>query len=268
MPKVFISHATSDRSLVTREIIHLLRTHRVEVWFAENDIGVARHWERCILEGLTQCDWFLVALTPRAVGSEWVKDEVHWAIEERPEHIIPVLLETCDIRGIHIRLPRIQFVDFRDPTEEARQRLLACWGIELRPADRLHVENSRSEEWEAATVRAALADSDREVRRHALHRVGAERIEGVVRLVATLLVEDSDDDVRTTAAWALDQLHDPSAIPALIKGIHDRSWDVRSTAGWALVHLGEVVRDSVHWVFQESENPDAKEMASLVLARL
>jgi serine/threonine-protein kinase len=68
-----------------------------------------------------------------------VKDEAHWAIEERPGRIIPVLMEDCDVRDLHIRLPRIQYVDFRTVDEEARRRLLACWGIEYCPAARFQV---------------------------------------------------------------------------------------------------------------------------------
>jgi len=138
MTKVFISHATADRSVVTRDVIDLLRDHKIDVWFAEDDIATARQWERSILEGLKACDWFLLALTPRAVESEWIKDEVHWAVKERPGRIVPVLIEDCDLRAIHIRLPRIQYVDFRDVNDDARRRLLSCWDIEYRPAARFH----------------------------------------------------------------------------------------------------------------------------------
>jgi hypothetical protein len=137
MPKVFISHASADREIVTREVIDLLKDHGVEIWMAEDDIASAHQWERSIVEGLKACDWFLVALTPRAAQSEWVKDEVHWAIEERPGRIVPLLIEECDVTQIHIRLARIQYVDFRSANDDARKRLLDCWGVEYRPTARL-----------------------------------------------------------------------------------------------------------------------------------
>lgn len=124
MPKVFICHAAADRAMVARDIIDLLRDHGIDVWFAEDEIAIGRQWERSILEGLRECDWFLVALTPHAAKSEWVKDEIHWAIEERPGRIVPVLLEDCNVRDIHIRLPRIQYLDFRNVNDDARKRLI------------------------------------------------------------------------------------------------------------------------------------------------
>jgi hypothetical protein len=162
MPKVFISHATVDRAVVTRDVIDLLRDHGIEVWFAEDDIATARQWERSILEGLQACDWFLVALTPGSVKSEWVKDETHWAIEERPGRIVPVLMEDCDVRGIHIRLPRIQYVDFRKVNDEARRRLLACWDVEYRPAARLHVRFAKLGERYSICEPLSARDSPRE----------------------------------------------------------------------------------------------------------
>jgi hypothetical protein len=68
-------------------------------------------------------------MSSQSAESEWVKDEVHWAIDFRPGKIIPVLLEPCDARAFHLRMARIQHVDFRGNAAEARRRLLAVWGI-------------------------------------------------------------------------------------------------------------------------------------------
>jgi hypothetical protein len=124
MPKVFISHATQDREFVEREIIRLLEGHGVETWYSKEDIRTADWWERTLLHGLQACDWFLVVMSPRSAQSEWVKDEVHWAVEERPGRVIPVLLEDCNVQDFHIRITRIQHVDFSRDLPQAQRKLL------------------------------------------------------------------------------------------------------------------------------------------------
>jgi serine/threonine protein kinase len=132
-PRVFISHATVDRDLVEREILALLRTHGVGTWYSEDDIRTAEQWEASIRQGLEACDWFLVVMTPRSAASKWVAREVHWAVEERPQRIIPVLLETCHLNSWHLELRRIQYVDFRQDVAVARAKLLAVWGLSPQP---------------------------------------------------------------------------------------------------------------------------------------
>jgi serine/threonine protein kinase len=121
---VFVSHSTKDRGFVEQEIIGFLERHGVETWYSINDVPSSSYWERTTLKGLEMSDWFLLVMSPRSAESEWVKDEVHWAVDRRPRRIIPVLIETCDPRDFHIRLARIQHVDFREDVERARQNLL------------------------------------------------------------------------------------------------------------------------------------------------
>ena len=124
MARLFISHATADRQFVDRELLPLFRALGFEPWFAEDDIRTSEQWERSILGALKSSKWFVLVLSPRSAVSEWVKDEIAWAIEERPNFIIPILIEDCDMRSFHIRLPRIQCVDFRAGSSESRHKLI------------------------------------------------------------------------------------------------------------------------------------------------
>lgn len=124
MSKLFISHASADRDFLELELVTLLGALGFEVWFAEEDISTAEHWERSILDGLKNSDWIVLVMTPRSAKSEWVKDEVNWAIDERQGRIIPLLVEDCDPREFHIRLPRIQYIDFRVNKKIAREKLI------------------------------------------------------------------------------------------------------------------------------------------------
>src|SRR5262249_16811773 len=122
--RVFVSHSTKDREFVEREIITPLEKCGVKTWYSKVDIQTASEWERSILQGLESCEWLLVVMSPQSASSEWVKDELHWAIDNRPNRIIPVLMEDCNLRDFHIRMARIQYVDFRDPSKESRFRLM------------------------------------------------------------------------------------------------------------------------------------------------
>lgn len=99
--------------------------------------------------------------------------------------------------------------------------------------------------------------------------VGREGLQKAMSHAVRLLV-DSDEEVRATAAWTLDQLSNPVSVPALIEALYDPSFSVRSNAGWALVHIAKrtvpqvVVADVVE-VLRDEYNEDAREMAFLVL---
>lgn len=123
MPRAFISHSSADKAFVEQEIIPALEQCGLQVWYSKNEIQGADRWERSILDGLKQCDWFIVVMSPRSADSEWVKDEVSWAISYRQGRIIPIICDDCDPEAFHIRLPRLQHIDFRTNRNEARARL-------------------------------------------------------------------------------------------------------------------------------------------------
>lgn len=124
MSNLFISHATADRGFVEKELLGLLRALGFTVWFAEEDIKTSDQWERSIRRGLESSDWFLLILSSRSAASEWVKDELTWAFEKRPGRVLPILVEDCNLSDFHIRLPRIQHVNWRANPKEARDRLI------------------------------------------------------------------------------------------------------------------------------------------------
>lgn len=124
MPRLFISHATADRKFVECELLGLLRALGFDPWFAEEDIQTTDQWERSILGALKSSKWLVLVMSPRSALSEWVKDEISWAIDELPGKIIPILIEDCELRDFHIRIPRLQYLDFRQNLREAREELV------------------------------------------------------------------------------------------------------------------------------------------------
>ncbi len=122
--RVFVSHSSQDRKFVEREIISKLEKNGIKTWYSKVDIQTASEWHQSIIHGLESCNWFILVMSPRSSNSEWVKDEVHWAIDKRPSRVIPILMEDCNFNDFHIRLARIQYIDFRKPTEELTIKLI------------------------------------------------------------------------------------------------------------------------------------------------
>lgn len=122
--RVFISHATLDRSWVEGQIIEFLESNGVQTWYAKTAISSASQWEREILRGLHLCDWFLLVVSPAASKSEWVKDELNWAFYHRQTKIIPVIYKPCNLWDFHLRLPRLQYVDFSEDISAGQTDLI------------------------------------------------------------------------------------------------------------------------------------------------
>jgi hypothetical protein len=121
---IFISHSTLDREWIEKEIVQFLDENNQKTWYSKGSIRTSDQWEREILRGLEMCDWFLLVVSPRAEKSEWVKDELFWAMQHRPNRILPAIMEKSNLWKYHIRLPRIQHIDFTSNLNKARRLLL------------------------------------------------------------------------------------------------------------------------------------------------
>lgn len=118
------------------------------------------------------------------------------------------------------------------------------------------------------TIEEKLSSRSPDDRCDGLMAVDRRCLQQYLDRVIDLLLHDSVESVRERAAWTLNGLNNASALPALIEAIHDPSWKVRSGAGWALVRLGNAATDETQRILTESPNPDAQEMATLVLQRI
>jgi len=125
MSRIFISHSSVDRGFVAQRLVRLLRALRFDVWYSPEDIRSAEHWERAIGAGLRSSQWFLLVMSPQSAESEWVRDELFWAMENLKGQIIPVLIRDCDPQAFHLRLSRIQHLDFRQDDQTAQETLIA-----------------------------------------------------------------------------------------------------------------------------------------------
>lgn len=125
MEQVFISHSSADRPFVESELLPALHRRGFETWYSKHDIPGASQWESEIKGALKASRWFIVVVSPPALCSDWVQAEVHWALENMKGRVIPLLVENCDLTDLHLKLIRLQHVDYRGNRTLARIQLLA-----------------------------------------------------------------------------------------------------------------------------------------------
>lgn len=123
MPRVFISHSSKDVNFVLKHLKPLFDRNGISAWCSATDVRMASDWERQIRAALAQADWFTVVLSPDAQKSPWVQAETHWAIENRPGRVVPIMARDCEPTEIHLRLGTIQYIDFREDPEQAAELL-------------------------------------------------------------------------------------------------------------------------------------------------
>jgi hypothetical protein len=132
--ELFLSHSHHDRAF-TRKIAADLRRHGIRIWFSERNIRGAHRWLTEIGAALERCDWMIVILTPDAVRSHWVSEEVGFALGEKRYRgrVIPLVLKKCEPKKVAWPLANIQNVPAR-PYKDALRQLLAIWGVTYRDA--------------------------------------------------------------------------------------------------------------------------------------
>jgi hypothetical protein len=123
MPRVFISYSRADLSFVNSHLLEVCREAGYEPWYDVEGIDAADQWERKILQSLLESRWLLLVMSPDSARSEWVKDELQVAFGEAAIRVIPVMWKDCEALDFHIRVPRLQYIDFRKDIQSAQERL-------------------------------------------------------------------------------------------------------------------------------------------------
>jgi tetratricopeptide (TPR) repeat protein len=128
--RIFVSHSHLDNDFGTKFAQDLRRALNDEsaVWY---DVLGGLHggetwWEK-IVEELTARDVFIVALSPDAMNSHWVRREITMALNEG-KFILPVLHRSCSIRA---DLKILQIISFLAPRsyEQAFREVLLALGL-------------------------------------------------------------------------------------------------------------------------------------------
>jgi hypothetical protein len=134
----FFSYARSDSEFALR-LAKDLRSAGVQLWLDQLDIVGGQQWDRAVEEALHRCGGMIVVLTPEAVRSRNVMDEVSFALEEE-KLVVPIMLRSCQIPFRLRRVHRVNFtMSYDDAVRELRRAL-------QRPSDAEQSRFSESEE--------------------------------------------------------------------------------------------------------------------------
>jgi GTPase SAR1 family protein len=124
-PKVFISYSHQDETFV-KKLAGDLVTQDMKVWWDFHSLKGGQDWQKEIEKAIKQCDVFLIVLTPDAVNSEWVGNELTYASTAQ-KTIIPLYLKKCDIPIVLIKK---QYIDFDNKmTGYGREELVRTYQI-------------------------------------------------------------------------------------------------------------------------------------------
>ena len=128
--EIFLSHSDHDRQFV-EDLVAVLRRHGLPVWYSQTSIRGAQQWHDEIGAALHRCDWFVLALSPSAVESIWVKRELLFSLRENrfDNKIVPLLYQDCDYERLSWTLPDFQMIDFTQAFEQGCRDLLRVWGV-------------------------------------------------------------------------------------------------------------------------------------------
>jgi hypothetical protein len=96
LPQVFISYS-SKNAAVARRLAADLQAQQLNVWLDEHKILVGDSIHRKVEEGITSCDYLVLLVSPQALQSEWVQEELN-AIRTREKELgrtilLPAILD-------------------------------------------------------------------------------------------------------------------------------------------------------------------------------
>lgn len=110
--KVFLSHSSFDKAFVMSLAVDL-KNYGFDVWLDEWEILAGESIPSKINDGIKECDYLMLILSPNAVLSKWVENEwqaKYWEEVERGHiKLIPVLYQKCEIPPL---LKMKKYVDF------------------------------------------------------------------------------------------------------------------------------------------------------------
>jgi formylglycine-generating enzyme required for sulfatase activity len=141
--QVFVSHATADADFAHR-LSDDLRAEGWRVWIAPESIRPGEKWVEAIERGLDTSSVFVVALTPAAVASKWVRTETNAAINLLHDDKIRFLSLDVAEAQVSALWRQFQYITFRRSYEAGLGELLRWLKDEPFPSPSTKEEGARS----------------------------------------------------------------------------------------------------------------------------
>lgn len=79
--KAFVCHSSKDKPIVER-IVQRLKQAEILTFYDKHDIGVGMSLTDTIRTAIAEVGYVVVCLSPSAIESQWVRDEIAWALEQ------------------------------------------------------------------------------------------------------------------------------------------------------------------------------------------
>lgn len=121
---VFISYSRTDSAFIDR-LEADLRAYGFETWVDRQHLEGGADWARVIEQRILDHESFIIALSPEAVVSEWVRKELAFALATG-RHIIPIIARP--VERLPIEIANIQYTDlsanYADHLQDVRVALL------------------------------------------------------------------------------------------------------------------------------------------------
>jgi hypothetical protein len=114
--KLFISYSREDAGDFANHICRYLRDKRHDVFIDVNNITIGDPWTDLIETNISNCDLFMVILTPFALTSQYIENEVLQA-QKQNKKIIPCIHKYVDYNQIKWGLEKIQNIKFSNKVE-------------------------------------------------------------------------------------------------------------------------------------------------------
>src|SRR3990170_6647238 len=255
---IAVSFAGEDRPVV-EEFVNVLATNNVSVFY--DSWEQAQLWGKDLYQHLDMiyqqaARYCVIFISENYVKKAWTKHELRSAqaraFQQNSEYILPIKLDETELPGLP---STIAYIYLRQTTiKDIANILFEKIGAAKKP--------------NVAEIRKLVTSENTDDRLFALSQIAILRLKDLLDVTADIMLNDVSSTIRERAAWALDNLNDERALSAFVTAINDEKFGVRSTAGWGLVHLGDIVIPYMQEIIEKDENPDAKQMARLVLENL
>lgn len=137
-PKVFVSHASEDKTRFVVEFAKRLREKGVDAWLDQWEMKPGDSLvDKIFEEGLKEASAVIVVLSKASVQKPWVREELNASVVSRISRgtkLIPVVIDDCEVPE-SLRSTLWQRVDNLDDYEHNLQRILsAIFDVDDKPA--------------------------------------------------------------------------------------------------------------------------------------
>ena len=262
--QVFISYSTKDADFA-RRLAQQLRAADLRVWISDDSIAEGELWAAAIDRGLSESGVFVVALTPNAVQSSWVKQETAYALQARQRghmKLFPLLVQACEVEQLSSLLTTIQHVDFEQGFDDGFTSLCRVIGITphgstpskgVDPSPTSASSSITPSTWDKLQQRVDAALNNQ-------HWAEAER------LIDHWLALEPDDNVALAAQARLNELRraaEAAARAAQLRESREKTGEALADENWE-----EVERHATIWLQLEPDNVRAERALKLTQGKL